>query len=160
MDRPPFKVLGNRTLLEIAERAPTKLSNLAAIKGITELLLRSLGRDLLNAVRNGSKKEHGPIPRLNGNNNRRRIDRHAEHRLVVLKKWRGQLAVELSMDPGVLCPNSALEAIACSDPRATDDLAAIPELKSWFRREFGAAVVEVNRSVDPARAAPRKARRS
>ncbi len=160
VDRPPFKVLGNRTLLEIAERAPTTLSNLAKIKGITELLLRRLGRDLLNAVSIGSKKEHGPIPRLNGNNGRRRIDRHAERRLVVLKKWRGQLAVELSMDPGVLCPNSALEAIACNDPKAADDLAAIPTLKGWFRREFGAAVVEVSRSVDSARGVPRKAGRS
>ena len=160
VDRPPFKVLGNRTLLEIAERAPTKLSNLAKIKGITELLQRRLGRDLLNAVSIGSKKEHGPIPKLNGNNSRRRIDRHAERRLVVLKKWRRQLAVELSMDPGVLCPNSALEAIACSDPKVTDDLAATPGLKGWFRREFGAAVVEVSCSVDSARGAPRKAQQS
>ncbi len=160
VDRPPFKVLGNRTLLEIAERAPTTLSNLGKIKGITELLLRRLGRDLLHAVSIGSKKEHGPIPRLNGNNGRRRIDRHAERRLVALKKWRGQLSVELSMDPGVLCPNSALEAIACNDPKAADDLAAIPTLKGWFRREFGAAVVEVSRSVDSARGVPRKAGRS
>ena len=160
VDRPPFKVLGNRTLLEIAERVPKKLSSLSSIKGITELLIRRMGRDLLDAVSTGSKTEHGPIPKLYGNNGRRRIDRHAERRLVVLKKWRGPLADKLSMDPGVLCPNSALEAVACGDPQTVEDLAEMPELKGWFRREFGAAIVDVSQSVESNRVTPRKPRQS
>jgi ribonuclease D len=147
MDRPPFKVLGNRTLLEIAERQPRKVSELAEIKGITDLLIRRLGRDVMAAVRAGRKTEHGPIPKLPGNG-RRRIDRHAERRLMALKRWRTERAQQLSMDPGVLCPNSALEAIAWRDPRQASDLEELPELKRWFVNEFGAEAVAVAADVE------------
>jgi ribonuclease D len=139
IDRPPFKVLGNRTLLEIAERKPAKLADLAKIKGITDLLMRRMGRNIMSAVRAGRKVDHGPIPRLG--NGRRRMDRQADHRLALLKAWRARRAEELAMDPGVLCPNSALEAIAWRAPSSAHDLKELPELKGWFVREFGDEVV-------------------
>jgi ribonuclease D len=141
LDRPAFKVMGNRTLMEIAERKPRKLSELSEIKGITDLLLRRLGRDTLSAVREGRSQEHGPLPRLG--TGRRRMDRSGDRRLVVLKQWRSQKAVELEMDPGVLCPNSALEAMAWKAPRSVADLEELGELKGWFVRELGKEAVEV-----------------
>ncbi len=146
MDRPPFKVLGNRTLLEISERKPTKLADLADMKGITDLLMRRLGREIMAAVRAGRKQEHGPIPRIQGTV-RRRMDRQTERRLAALKKWRTQRAQELSLDPGVLCPNSALEAISFCAPSSARDLEGLPELKGWFVREFSEEVV---RAIDGA----------
>ena len=156
IDRPPFKVLGNRTLLEIAEQRPTRLANLGQIKGITDLLLRRMGREVVEAVKVGRKKDHGPIPRLQGNS-RRRMDRHTERRLVALKKWRATRAAELSMDPGVLCPNSALEAIAWTAPQESKDLRDLPELKGWFLREFGSEATEVSRAADLPRTSGQKA---
>jgi len=140
LDRPPFKVLGNRTLLEVAERKPHKLAELSEIKGITDLLIRRIGRDVMAAVRSGRKQDHGPIPKL-PSTGRRRMDRQTERRLAALKRWRTTRAQELSMDPGVLCPNSALEAIAWSAPSRARELEDVPELKRWFAREFGAEVV-------------------
>jgi ribonuclease D len=153
IDRPPFKVLGNRTLLEIAERQPKKLGELAEIKGITDLLIRRLGRDVLNAVRAGRTAEHGPIPKL-PSSGRRRIDRHAERRLLALKQWRTRRAAELAMDPGVLCPNSALESIAMRMAHGAHDLADQPDLKRWLVREFG---TEIAAAIAAADAAPREA---
>jgi ribonuclease D len=152
IDRPPFKVLGNRTLIEIAELQPRKLSELAEIKGITDLLIRRLGRDVLNAVRTGRASEHGPIPKL-PSSGRRRMDRHAERRLIALKQWRTRRAGELEMDPGVLCPNSALEAIAIRTAQGATRLEQQSELKGWFVREFGAEVAAALADVD---AAPRE----
>jgi ribonuclease D len=150
MDRPPFKVLGNRTLLEIAESRPRKLGDLAGIKGITDLIIRRMGRELMASVRTGRKTEHGPIPKL-PSSGRRRMDRAAERRLSALKKWRGERAVEFEMDPGVMCPNSVLEAIAWRAPAKKDELSELPELKKWFVREFGAAVTQICKSVDAAK---------
>jgi ribonuclease D len=152
MDRPPFKVLGNRTLIEIAERLPRKLAELAEIKGITDLLIRRLGRDALSAVRAGRASEHGPIPKL-PSSGRRRMDRHAERRLIALKQWRSRRAAELSMDPGVLCPNSTLETIALRSAPGARDLESQSELKRWFAREFGAEVAAILAAAD---AAPRE----
>ena len=142
LDRPPFKVIGNRTLMEIAQAAPTKRADLAAIKGITELLLRRMGRELMTAIRTGRKTEHGPLPKP-PSSGRRRMDRHAERRLVALKKWRTALAKDIALDPGVLCPNAALEAIASHAPTNTAELGEIPELKGWFVRDFGSQVLAV-----------------
>ena len=52
------------------------------------------------------------------------------------------------MDPGVLCPNSALEAIAWRAPETPADLEGLPELKGWFVREFGAEVTEALLAAD------------
>ena len=110
------------------------------------------------AVRAGRKEDHGPIPKLG--TGRRRMDRHAERRLGVLKKWRGARASELSMDPGVLCPNSALEAIAGRAPQSKEELRELPEVKGWFAREFGAEVAEISQSTAAVQQAPRSGARS
>jgi ribonuclease D len=152
VDRPAFKVLGNRTLLEISQRTPTRLDDLRSIKGVTDLILRRMGRDLMAAVTRGGKKTHGPIPKAVGSG-RRRMDRRTERRVSQLKRWRARRAAVLEMDPGVLCPNSALEAIAWREPSAVEDLREVKELKGWFAREFGAEVVEaiaVPAEEDPA----------
>jgi ribonuclease D len=136
IDRPPFKVLGNRTLLEIASSKPGRAGQLKGIKGITDLLVRRMGDDILTAVAKGRDVEHAPIPK-NPGNGRRRIDRKTERRVTDLKTWRTKRAKDLSLDPGVLCPNAALEAIAWRNPNRGADLEDMPELKGWFVREFG-----------------------
>jgi ribonuclease D len=141
IDRPPFKVLGNRALLEIAQRQPESPEELSRIKGVTDLILRRFGRDMLAAVKRGLKRKHGPIPKGTGNG-RRRMDRRTERRLGVLKRWRAQRAREVELDPGVLCPNAALEAIAFKNPASGSELVGMEELKGWFVREFGEEVAE------------------
>ena len=141
LDRPPFKVLGNRTLLELAAAKPDRPETLSEIKGITDLIVRRFGRDILAAVKRGTKKAHGPIPKATSATPRRRMDRRAERRVATLKRWRTDRSKELGLDPGVLCPNSSLEAIAIAHPKAVDRLDDIPELKHWFRANFGTEVV-------------------
>jgi ribonuclease D len=142
VDRPPFKVLGNRTLIEIAEKQPRTMRELGEMKGVTELILRRMGRDIMAAVRAGRRSDpHGPLPRLEqGGSGRRRMDRRTERRLGRLKRWRSERASSLRIDPGVLCPNAALESIAWKNPRTGADLVGLRELKPWFVREFGDAV--------------------
>jgi ribonuclease D len=142
IDRPPFKVLGNRTLLEISRSHATDLDALAEIKGITDLILKRLGKDLVAAVKKGLRKPHGPIPKLE-TTARRRLDKRTEKRLASLKDWRGPRAEALKLDPGVLCPNSALESIAWANPENAEDMKALPELKSWFVREFASEIIGV-----------------
>jgi ribonuclease D len=154
IDRPPFKVLSNRAILEIAQKQPGSEKKLGEIKGVTDLILRRFGREILGAVNRGAKRKHGPIPkglnRLNGSgNSRRRMDRGTERRLSLLKRWRAGRAKELSLDPGVMCPNSALEAIAWLNPRDASELASLSEVKGWFAQSFAEEVTDALRSVDP-----------
>jgi ribonuclease D len=137
IDRPPFKVLANRTLLDLAKIQPQSKEELGRVKGISELILRRMGADLLNAVKRGLKNPHGPIPKSQGPPTRRRMDKRTERRLASLKAWRGPRAKELGLDPGVLCPNASLEAIALANPKTAEDVVAIPELKRWLAESFG-----------------------
>lgn len=152
IDRPPFKVLGNRTLVELARLQPASNSELSKIKGISDLIVRRMGADIIAAIDKASKKPHGPIPKLSGGASRKRMDRVTERRFDRLKEWRAVRSSQLKIDPGVLCPNAALEAIAWNDPRSARDLEDVPELKSWFAKEFGdeiVSVVEADRQLPP-----------
>ena len=156
IDRPPFKVLGNRTLLEVATAKPGRTSQLKSIKGITDLLVRRMGEDILTAVATGRDVEHPPIPKNLNSTGRRRMDRKTERRVNDLKVWRTKRAEDLSLDPGVLCPNAALEAIAWCNPQQGSDLAEVGELKGWFKREFGDEVSQtLQDAAERARGQPR-----
>ena len=143
VDRPPFKVLGNRTLMEIAQLQPLHQNDLAEIKGVTELILRRLGREVLASVARGQHAPHEPLRKAA--NGRRRMDRRTERRVERLKSWRATRAKELELDPGVLCPNTGLEAIAWRDPSMREDLAEVPELKRWFIGAFSQEIIDALR---------------
>jgi ribonuclease D len=136
IDRPPFKVLGNRTLFDLVKIQPRTREELGRIKGISELIVRRMGTDLLSAIKKGVKNPHGPIPKAQGTS-RRRMDRRTERRLATLKAWRTPRAKNLGLDPGVLCPNASLEAIALANPKTAEDVKALPELKRWLAEDFG-----------------------
>jgi len=146
VDRPAFKVLGNRTLLEIAQKQPATEKELGEIKGVTDLILRRFGREITGAVQRGMKRKHGPIPKSTGTG-RRRMDRRTEHRLAALKKWRGDQEKALSLDPGVMCPNAMLESIAFENPRTAAAVAKVG-VKAWFARSFGSEIAHLLRDLD------------
>jgi ribonuclease D len=54
LDRPPFKVIGDETLLEIARRKPRLAAELAAVRGVTPPIMRRLGEDILRVVAEAS----------------------------------------------------------------------------------------------------------
>ncbi|MFI5315301.1 MAG: ribonuclease D [Myxococcota bacterium] len=143
-DRPPFKVMGNGTLLELAQNPPLSRRALGKRRGITDLVLRRLGQELVDAVQRGLEgPEHPPLERKAQQNGRRRLDRRGEARLEELKRWRAQRARELGLDPGVFCPNASLEEIAGVQPRSLDELRALGPLKSWWSEHFGAELLRV-----------------
>jgi ribonuclease D len=76
------------------------------------------------------------------------MDRRAERRLAALKRWRAARAQELALDPGVLCPNTALEAIALENVADAGGLARLPEVKPWFAESFGDEIVGALQGAD------------
>ena len=149
IDRPPFKVLGNGTLLDLARRPPATRRSLLGRKGITDLVVRRFGPEILEAVERGtSGPEHPPLERKPAANARRRLDRRGELRLERLKSWRARRAGELAIDPGVFCPNSALEEIAGVFPKRADDFERLQYAKGWWVEAFANEVIEQLDSED------------
>jgi ribonuclease D len=149
LDRPPFKVMGNGTLLELAQNPARSLRSLAKRKGITELVLRRMGQDIADAIRIGQEgPEHPPLESRSRAAGRRRLDRRGDLRLEHLKRWRKARAEQLGLDPGVFCPNSVLEEIAWANPRDTEEFARLDAVKRWWVEEFGAESLQVSAAAN------------
>jgi ribonuclease D len=144
-DKPPFKVMGNGTLLDLAQSPPTSRRALGTRRGITELVQRRFGQELLDAIERGtSGPEHPPLERKPPTGSgRRRLDRRGEARLEELKRWRARRAQELGLDPGVFCPNASLEEIAAALPRSADEMRGLSAVKPWWTEQFGSEVLRV-----------------
>jgi ribonuclease D len=164
LDRPPFKILGNGTLLDLAQRPPNSKRALAGRRGVSDLVIKRMGADILQAVEKGlAGPEHPALERkASGGSGRRRLDRRAETLLERLKRWRASRAAQLEMDPGVFCPNATLEEIAWAAPKNREELQGLAQVKRWWAKSFGAEVLASLADSAPATAgtdaAPAKSR--
>jgi ribonuclease D len=152
-DRATFRILNNDPLLAMARQPPTDLAALKTIPGISGDQAERRGREILAAVRRGLEVPERDLPRVE-RGPRRAYDPAFEARLERLKSARNRLAVELDLQPGVLCPNGTLEAIARVNPASPEELARLPELRRWQVREIGAALFEVLQTPREAPAEP------
>jgi len=138
-DRPPFKVLNNATLLGLVQAAPQTLKALEGIDGISPRLVERYGRRLLALLEDAAALPEAELPSF-PRGERRMREPEVEARVVRLKRWRGQIAEELAMDPGVLINNALLEEAARLRPRQVSELAALP-FKNWQREALGEGMV-------------------
>jgi len=115
LDVPPFKVLGAKTLVTLAEDPPEKMSDLAEVTGIGPRFIRRWGGNVMNAV---AQPERAP--------QWKRGPRQPETAAVVVRRMkrlsvvRDEVAAELSLEPGLVCPKSCALAVASHDPRCAD----------------------------------------
>lgn len=130
-DRPPFKIIGNDALLEIAKKKPDSVAELANLKAVAQYHRSRYGRDLVGIVKNAMQIPESELPERNEPKQWLR-DKALEHRINRLKNVRDKVAAELKLDPGVLAPRHVLTAIAQAG--SLDD---IPALREWQKRVVG-----------------------
>jgi ribonuclease D len=135
-DRATFRILNNEPMLTMAKSPPKDLAALKAIPGIGGDQAERRGREILAAVQRGLDVPERDLPRIE-RPPRRAFDPAVEARLERLKAARNQLAARLDLQPGVLCPNGTLEAIARANPPTLDALRDTPELRRWQFQTIG-----------------------
>lgn len=148
LDRAPFRILNNETLLELARAQPRDITALNAVRGLGPDTINRRGSELLRAIERGLKVPLSDIPRPD-RGPRIRPDPALIERFERLKIARNTVATRLDLAPGVLCPNGTLERIAKAEPRALDDLAAIPELRTWQRKVMGEELLLASAAPTP-----------
>ena len=132
-DLPPFRIVSDETLLALAKRAPRAGEEMDGIKGLTPLVLRRIGAQVLASVRRGMAVPEPELPTPPRGQGRRK-SAAAQGRLERLREWRKGRAAELGLDPGVLFPQSTLEALAIAGLSSLESLGAVPGLREWRRR--------------------------
>jgi ribonuclease D len=143
LDRPPFKVLGNQTLLAIAETAPRNEAELSRVGGVSTLVARRMGSELLEAVRTGNQEEPPRRPRPSSNG--QPYDPNLKARVKKLKEWRKSTAEPYGFQPHVLIPNAVIDGVAQECPVTLAQLAAMPEMRRWMLLEVGEALVTASK---------------
>lgn len=139
LNKPPFRVVSDQALGEIAVRRPTSRAELGKIPGVTPPVLGRHGDALLAAVREGV--ELGPLPfkRRQGTP----PDPAQELRFEALRKWRRKMAEARDVEVEVICGNAALRALAAVNPSSPEDLSAVAELDPWRQRRYGDQLLRV-----------------
>ena len=145
-DRPPFKVLGNEALLELAVWAHAHPA--AEAEGFPRLP-RNLRGSRLAALSRAIKKGRSlpesawpGIPKSAG----KRADASVSLRAGTLREARNSIAAALAIDPGVLTPNAAVLAIAEAAPRDLHHLREAGGLLPWQAEAVGQAFLEILRA--------------
>jgi ribonuclease D len=135
-DRATFRVLNNEPMLTLAKYPPADRAALKTVPGISADQVERRGRDILAAVKRGLELPDRELPRIE-RPPRRPFDAAFDARLERVKAARNRLAIELDLQPGVLCPNGTLEAVAKSNPATLEGLGQVIELRRWQLRTIG-----------------------
>ena len=136
IDRPVFKVIGDRTLLAIAEAMPRTLNELRELPQLSEKQFQRNGRALWQAVERGLRAEPIRPPRPP------RPDDEFLARLEALRSWRKRTARQMQVKSDVVLPRDVLYSIATNDPRDPEQLAALMSQVPWRYERFGNQILE------------------
>lgn len=140
-DIPLYKVLGNKSLLQLSRLKPTTRNKLQQVEGLSPRLIERYGAKLLGAVGQALELPEAELP-IFPRVERRIKDPQVDKRMAWLKDWRKQAATALHLDPGVLINNALLDELARKQPRVEQDLAEIKLLKGWQRKVLGEGILQ------------------
>ena len=115
LDRPPFKVIDDNLLLEIAKRMPEKDVDLADI-GLSPRQIRLWGGEMLAAVRRGAANP--PVKLEQPKRPSDAVLRRAEK----LKAWRKKVAQEIKVESDIVLPKFYLGLFAENPPKTLGEL--------------------------------------
>jgi ribonuclease D len=132
LDRPPFKVMNDATLVRLAQAHPTDLHSLARVKGLSHHMRRHAGDRLLEAIGKGLNASPPSYPR----NQHHRPDDETLKRYEALRAWRKRVAEARNVEPDVILSNSVLMALARRAPQTSTALAEVEALDDWQRRTY------------------------
>ena len=141
VNRPPFKVMNDATLVRLAQAHPTDSRSLAQVKGLSHHMRRYAGDRLLEVIGKGLNASPPSYPR----NQHHRPDDETLARYEVLRAWRKRAAEARNVEPDVILSNSVLMALARQAPRTSAALAEVEALDDWQRRTYGDDLLRILR---------------
>ncbi len=137
-DRPPFKILGNDTIIDIAKERPASQRDLMGMRSLSRYHSDRYGRDLATLVSKALDIPDAELPERTEPKAWIR-DKQLESRINRLKEVRDRFARELKIDPSVLAARHILAAVA------TAGTLDVPNMREWQKQVMGEALLEALR---------------
>jgi ribonuclease D len=125
----------------VSRALPRTADDLSRVPDLPASLARRHGPALLEAVQRAAAIPEQDLPRLE-RTPRPPGDPAFDQRSEKLKAARNARALELGIDPGVLCGRVALDAVARAHPKDRAGLARIGELRRWQLDAVGDALLQ------------------
>ncbi len=136
MNRPPFKVVDDDKLIEMACCTPVHEVDLAGI-GLSSRQINLWGADMLKAVRRGMD-----APLVTREQAKRPNDAMLK-RLDKLKKWRKSVAEKIGVESDVVLPKIYLNMLAENPPKNAGELKAAMTKSPWRFGEYGLQILKL-----------------
>lgn len=138
LDVPPFKVLGNKPLVELARTPPETAAELANVDQLGPRFVRRWGRAVLRTLRTPKA-----APTKRRGRKRPDVTPRVVRRVKRLSAVRDRVAADLGLEPGLVCARACVTEVAKREPvagtRANLDSAG---LDGWRLEVLGEAFLE------------------
>jgi ribonuclease D len=153
LDRPPFKVIPDPVLVDLARVRPRSEGELDRLfAGGKQGLRRKFGSQFLDAIKLGLQDDF-PIPKPKAKRPggpSRLSGKIAEKAMNALKDWRNDV---VDANPGTqavaVISNASLKNLVRSRPKDLEELALVPDVRAWQVEAYGAQLLAVLDSVAP-----------
>jgi ribonuclease D len=139
LDRPPFKVMNDATLVRLAQARPADQRSLSNVKGLSHHMRHRAAGKLLEVIAEGLSATPPSYP----HSQQRRPDDKTLARYEALRAWRKRIAGARGVEPDVILSNSTLMALARRAPATAQALAGVKALDDWQRSTYGEELLRV-----------------
>jgi ribonuclease D len=141
-DVPPFKVLGNKDLLDVAKACPKNQEELYSQTNISSNQIERHSGGMLQAVQRGMHAK--PLYRPSYP----RPDEQFLNRVDSLRNWRKLTGHNLGVESDVILPREILELIAQNNPKRPEDLADLMRPVPWRFERYGGQILKLLQQIE------------
>ncbi|HEX9792406.1 MAG TPA: HRDC domain-containing protein [Planctomycetota bacterium] len=142
-DQPPFRVMANEVLIDLAERPPADVKEIASRRGFGWPRARKIGDEVLEAIKGASAADvevfHTGRPDK-AEIRRRKLRRENQD---ALRQWRKRLAASMDLPSERLLHRRHLEEVGRSLPRTAEELNKLVPLNDWQRENLETSLLEM-----------------
>lgn len=139
-DWPPFKILTDAQLAQLATAQPTTEEAIVQLPGFGTKTAAQYGRHLLRVIQHGQKQPL-PMPPEATLRPEQLVAKAVQNRYEALRHWRTDTAEKRGVQPDIVFSNSTLLAIAQRDPKSEEEILQIPEVGPWKARTYTPAIL-------------------
>ena len=146
LNAPPFKVMNNSVLTDLARRPPLSAQELFKRPGVSFRVARKFGAEIVALIAAACEDDPAILdmpPRPPS----KPPSRAARRSLELLKKWRQVKSEELKLSVGVIFPANLLESLTVAPPTNLDEFMVFPGIRRWRVMEFGREILQTLHGV-------------
>jgi ribonuclease D len=138
-NRPPFKIMGDESLIDLAVTRPTTAEQLKDVARLSRQQANRYGSTILKLVEEGAQRPLPPLPRP-AVRPELLLSQEDQERFEKLRRWRTETARKRGVAPEIVFNNDTLLGIVQRHPTNGNELLAVPGVGPWKVNAYGEAV--------------------